>query len=281
MKKRISIPFIIIASLIVLAGCTRTTEITVVTREGGSGTRGAFTELFKVEEKYGNGNRKDLITKEAITTNKTDVMITNVRNNINAIGYISLGSLDTSVKALKINGAEPTAENIKNGTYEISRPFVIATKGEATGLKKDFIDFILSKEGQEVVAKDYVSVNDNLAPYSGNKPEGRIVIAGSSSVNPIMEKLKEAYIKINTKAIIEIQQNDSTGGLIATINEVSDIGMSSRALTDGEKEKLIDTVIAIDGIVVIVNSKNNIEELTKEKVREIFTGELTSWDDLK
>ena len=166
-----------------------TREISVVSREDGSGTRGAFIELFGIEEKGEDGTKTDKTTKEAAIANRTDVMLTNIAGNEYAIGYVSLGALNETVKALKIDGAEATAENVKNGTYKVSRPFNIATKGEPTGLAKDFINFILSKEGQEVVSGDYIAVNDNAEAFKSDNSTGKIVIAGSSSVSPVMEKL--------------------------------------------------------------------------------------------
>lgn len=281
-KKIIGIFFVVIIISLFLIGFDKNApdEIIVVSREDGSGTRGAFIELFSIEEKDKNGNRKDYTTKEAIITSKTDVMLANIANDKNAIGYISLGSLNSSVKALNIDDIKPTENNVKNGTYKIKRYFNIATKGESTGLTKDFIDFILSKEGQEIIAKDYISVDENFNTYSGDKPSGRIVIAGSSSVSPIMEKLKEAYLKINTNAIIEIQMTDSTGGITSAIDGTCDIGMSSRELKDSEKEQLKEIQIAIDGIVVIVNNENTFSNLTKEQVKLIFTGIITRWDEM-
>lgn len=254
--------------------------ISVVSREDGSGTRGAFIELFKVEVKGEDGTKKDMTTKEAVIVNKTDIMMTNIANDEYAIGYISLGSLNDTVKALRIDGITADAENVKNGTYKISRPFNIATKGEATGLAKDFIDFILSSDGQAVVAKSYIAINDNAAPYAGDKPSGKITVAGSSSVTPIMEKLKEAYIVINPNATIEIQMSDSTAGMTGAIDGTCDIGMASRELKDSEKETLTSIEIALDGIAVIVNNKNSAVNMTSEDVRKIFTGEVEKWNEV-
>lgn len=262
-------------------GCSgKSAEISVVSREDGSGTRGAFIELFGVEVKEGD-TKKDMTTKEAIIASKTDIMLTNVSSDENAIGYISLGSLNDTVKALDIDGAKPSVENVKNGTYTISRPFIIATKGEVSGLAKDFIDFILSAEGQEVVAKSGYIALDGATPYAGDKPGGKIVVAGSSSVYPVMEKLYEAYIKINTAANIEVQQSDSSQGLKDAINGVCDIGMSSRELKDSEKESLTDITIALDGIAVIVNNKNTVSQASKDTIRKIYTGEITDWAGVK
>lgn len=255
-------------------------DISVTSREDGSGTRGAFIELFGIEEKDEEGNKIDNTTEEANITNSTSVMMSTVAGNEYAIGYISLGSLDDSVKAVKIDGAEATEENIKDGSYKVARPFNIATKENPSEVTKDFIDYILSEEGQKIVSENgYISLDD-VKPYAGSKPEGKIVIAGSSSISPMMEKLKEAYLKVNTGAEIEIQTSDSTTGMTSTIDGICDIGMASRELKEEEKEKLTATVIATDGIAVIVNEANPMDELTSDQVKEIYTGEVFSWDEL-
>ncbi len=252
--------------------------ITVVSREAGSGTRGAFVELFGVEVKDSDDNKQDMTTEDADIVSQTEAMILSVSGDSSSIGYISLGSLNDSVKALRIDSAEATAENVKSGTYKIARPFMIATKVGAKDLAKDFIDFILSKEGQEVVGKSYIEVSDSAVAYAGSKPEGKIVVAGSSSVTPIMEKLKEAYCALNPAATIEIQMSDSSAGLTAAIDGNCDIAMASRELKDTEKASLTPIQIAIDGIAVVVNRANTYEELTSEQVRQIYTGKATDWD---
>ena len=231
--------------------------INVQSREDGSGTRGAFIELFGIEEKDADGNKIDNTTEEANITNSTEVMLTSVAGDEYAIGYVSLGSLNDTVKALKIDGAEATAENIKAGTYKIARPFNIATKGDATGLAADFINYIMSDEGQKVIEDNgYISVSDGK--FESNGAKGKIVVAGSSSVTPVMQKLLEAYQKVNTGAKIELQENDSTTGMTAAIDGTCDIGMASRELKDSEKSAgLTNQVIALDGIAVIVNNKNS------------------------
>lgn len=254
--------------------------ITVVSREDGSGTRGAFIELFGIEQKDANGNKTDLTTTEAIIANKTDVMLTNISGDPYAIGYVSLGSLSSKVKALKIDGTVPTAENVKNGTYKIARPFNIATKQDVSPAAQDFIEFILSKEGQETVANGYIPIQDDAPAYSGSKPSGKIVVSGSSSVSPIMEKLKEAYQQVNTNATIEIQTSDSTAGMTGAMEGSCDIGMASRDLTEKEKAALKDTQIALDGIAVIVHPQNSFDSLTSEQVKDIFTGEALEWSDI-
>jgi len=258
-------------------------ELTVVSREDGSGTRGAFTELFKVAEKNADGKTIDNTTLDAIITNSTSVMMQTVAGNEYAIGYISLGSLNDTVKALEIDGAVASAQEIENGTYKISRPFIIATKGEVKNeVAKDFMAFIMSSDGQEVVEKGgYIPVK-NLNAYAGSKPKGKAVVGGSSSVSPIMEKLIEAYKAINPDADITLQTSDSSAGMTQTVDGVLDIGMSSRELKDTELEAgLTPTVIATDGIAVIVNNGCPMNGLTSEQVKAIFVGEILYWNELK
>lgn len=251
--------------------------INVVSREEGSGTRGAFIELFGVEVKNADGTKKDMTTKDAQVVNNTEIVLSNVASDDYGIGYVSLGSLNDKVKALQINGVDATEANVKNGSYKISRPFNIVTKGEKTGVAKDFIDFILSADGQKVVSKSYIAVNEQAPAYAGSKPSGKVVVAGSSSVTPIMEKLKEAYVKINPNANVEILMSDSTTGINAAINGTCDIGMASRDLKDTEKDKVGTTQIAIDGIGVIVNKNNPLKTLTNDEVRKIYVGETKEW----
>lgn len=292
MKKRI-VSLVLATALVgtLMVGCTKdpapevtgfdtTNDITVVSREDGSGTRGAFVELIGIEEKDATGNKVDKTTKEAVIAGKTDIMLTNVSSDEYAIGYVSTGSLNDGIKALMVDGAAPTTENIKNGSYKVARPFNIATKGEPTGLAKDFIDFIMSAEGQEVVAKSYIKIDDAAVAYGGDKPAGKIVIAGSSSVTPIMEKLKEAYIAMNPAAEIEIQQSDSSAGMKAVADGTCDIGMASRDLKETEKADLTGKSIAIDGIAIIVNPANTMMEITSEQVKSIFTGQSLVWSDI-
>ncbi len=266
---------------ILLTACGASDEITVVSREEGSGTRGAFVELFEIEEKNASGEKVDHTTEDAVTIQSTSVMMTTVSGEENAIGYISLGSLNDTVKAVKIEGAEATAQNVKAGTYPVSRPFNIVTKEEISDLAQDFIDFIMSKEGQAVVTEEGYISNDAAANFAGKNPSGKIVVAGSSSVTPVMEKLKEAYLKKNPQAEIEVQQSDSSTGVSAAIDGTCDIGMASRELKDSEISKGVKaTVIATDGIAVIVNNNSDIENLTKAQVKDIYTGTTTSWSDV-
>ena len=256
-------------------------DISVVSREDGSGTRGAFIELFGIEEKQGE-EKVDMTTDEAQITNSTSVMLTTVAGDDYAIGYVSLGALDDSVKAVKIDGAEATADNVKSGDYKVSRPFNIATKeGSESELAKDFISFILSKEGQAVVSENGYISDDSAAPFSGSNPSGKIVVGGSSSVSPLMEKLIEAYKENNPDAEIELQTTDSTTGMTSAIDGTYDIGMASRELKDTElSEGLTAQVIATDGIAVIVNKNNTIDELSSDQVKSIYTGETLTWDEV-
>lgn len=257
-------------------------DITIVSREDGSGTRGAFIELFGIEEKNDAGEKVDMTTEEAQITNSTSVMLTTVAGDDYAIGYVSLGSLDDSVKALKIDGAEATAENIKSGDYKVSRPFNIATKeGLDNEVASDFIAFIMSEEGQAVVADNGYIPLDDVAPYEGSAPSGKAVVGGSSSVSPVMEKLIEAYKEVNPNAEIELQTTDSTTGMTSTIDGSYDIGMASRELKDEELSGgLVPQVIATDGIAVIVNKNNTLDELSSDQVKAIYTGETLTWDEV-
>lgn len=253
--------------------------ISVVTREEGSGTRDAFTELTGVLVKDGD-NKTDNTTTSAVTINSTEAVITNVKDNDAAIGYISLGSLNDTVKALKIGGVEATADNVKSGDYAVSRPFNIAYKGELSDVAQDFVDYIMSSGGQKIVSDNgYVTVSENAA-YSGKKPSGKISVAGSSSVSPVMEKLAEAYQKVNTNAKVEIQTSDSSAGMQSAMGGTCDIGMASRDLKDEEKSALKVETIAKDGIAVIVNNANTCDDLTLDQVKSIYTGETTVWSDI-
>lgn len=261
---------------------SKSQTITVVSREDGSGTRGAFIELFGIEEKDASGKKVDNTTDDATITNSTEVMMTTVAGDEAAIGYTSLGALNSSIKALKVDGAEATAANVKSGTYKISRPFNIATKGTVSEVTQDFINYILSEDGQKIVESNGYISKGNSGAFTSNGASGKIVVAGSSSVTPVMEKLLEAYQKVNTGAKIELQESDSTTGMTAAIDGTCDIGMASRELKDSEKSAgLTNQVIALDGIAVIVNNKNSASNITSEQVKAIFTGETTDWSNVK
>lgn len=257
-------------------------EITVVSREDGSGTRGAFVELFGVQDEDDKGEKTDMTTEDATITSSTEVVMTTVAGNKNAIGYCSLGSLNDTVKAVKIDGVEATVDNINNGKYAISRPFNIATNGTPSEVTQDFINYILSEDGQKIVEENgYIKASDAGA-FKSNGAKGKIVVAGSSSVSPVMEKLMEAYKKVNTGADVELQESDSTTGMKNAIAKTCDIGMASRDLKDSETSAgLKATVIAKDGITVVVNKGNSIDNLTKDQVNNIYRGKITTWGEVK
>ena len=255
-------------------------EVSVYSREDGSGTRGAFIELFGIEEKDANGDKVDLTTPTAAITNATSVMMTSVAGDANAIGYISLGSLNNTVKALSIDGAEATAENVKSGTYKVARPFNIVTKDGVSDVAQDFIDYIMSSDGQKVVEENgCISVADGAGSYKASGKSGKIVIAGSSSVTPVMEKLAEAYKALNPDVAIEVNQSDSTTGVNMATEGTCDIGMVSRELKDSETG-VTPTVIAQDGIAIIVNNASTVDGLSSEQVKGIYTGEIANWEDV-
>ena len=293
MKKILSLGLAALMTVFALAGCgadsndggtgTGRDAISVLTREEGSGTRGAFIELLGIEEKNADGKKVDKTIDTAETTNSTSVMITTVQGNKAAIGYISLGSLDKSkVKALKVDGAEAAADNVKSGEYKVARPFNIATKGDATGVASDFIKFILSADGQAVVEKNGYISEGNTGAYKASGQKGKITIGGSSSVTPVMEKLKEAYVKVNPDVTIDVQQNDSSSGMKGAIDGIYDIGMASRDVKDSEKEAGLNSIkIALDGIAVIVNKDNTLDSITSEHIKNIYTGSLTKWSEIK
>ena len=259
-----------------------TGAISVVSREDGSGTRGAFIELFGVEQKDSSGNKVDNTIDTAEITNSTAVMLTTVAGNDAAIGYISLGSLDDSVKALKIDGAEATVDNIKSGEYKIARPFNIVTKGDVSDAAQDFINFILSDDGQKVIEDNGYISQSSTGAYSANGASGKITVAGSSSVSPVMEKLGEAYEAVNKNAQVEIQTSDSTTGVTSATEGLCDIGMASRALKDSETAAGASaTVIAMDGIAIVVNNSNTIDGLTSQQVCDIYTGKTTDWSEIQ
>ena len=296
MKKSVSL---LLAGLMLcgaLAGCggnsTESTESTgdaaqtettgtsgaihVVSREDGSGTRGAFVELTGVEDDNG-----DNTTVDAEIANRTDAVLTTVAGNEAAIGYISLGSLNNTVKAVMVDGVEATVDNVKNGTYTLARPFNIATKGEPTGVAADFINFIMSADGQAIVTEEgYITINDNAEAFTSDGSSGQIAVGGSSSVSPVMEKLIEAYKAVNPNAQIDLQTSDSTSGMTGAMDGTFAIGMASRELKDEEAAELTSQAIAMDGIAVIVNTANTVEDLTMDQIRGIYVGEITDWADV-
>ena len=281
MKKFLSVALAAAMLMGVFTGCSPSTDtITVISREDGSGTRGAFVELTGVEGKDANGEKIDNTTVEAVIASKTDAVLTNVASDEKAIGYISMGSLNDTVKALKVDGAQATTENVKNGSYKIARPFNVATKADASEITNDFIKFMLSKQGQEIVAGDYITIDDAAEEYTASGLSGKIVINGSSSVSPLMEEMIEAYKALNPGAEIELNTTDSTGGMNDAMSGVCDIGMASRELKESETAQLTGTTIAMDGIAVIVNNANPTEDMTVEQIKAVYTGEVTTWEEL-
>ncbi|NLO86641.1 MAG: solute-binding protein [Clostridiales bacterium] len=281
MKKIVGILLMVsmLFGMVAMAEYDYAQEITVVSREDGSGTRGAFIELLGVEKKDADGVKVDYTTEEAVITNNTNVMMTTVAGNEAAIGYSSMGSLNETVKAVEVNGVEATVANIQAGTYEVARPFNIATMGDVSEAAADFITYILSTEGQAVVSDNGYIPMEAAQAYAGQQVAGKVVVAGSSSVTPVMEKLKEAYGAVNPNAEIEIQQSDSTTGMKSALDGICDIGMASRALKDSEIEAgLMGQVIAMDGIAIIVSPSNPVETMTVEEIEQIFTGAVTTWE---
>lgn len=266
-----------------MVGCSSGTsdsgsqQINVVSREEGSGTRGAFVELFGVQE-----GDVDNTTSAAEVTNSTSVMISTVQGNENAIGYISLGSLSDDVKAVKIDGVEATTENVKSGDYKVSRPFIVCTKGtDLSEIASDFMSYIMSTDGQAIVSEEGYIAQDTTTTYTASNLSGSLTVGGSSSVTPLMEKLAEEYQKLNPEVEISVQQSDSTTGATNTIDGVYEIGMCSRELKQEETSAgLVPTVIATDGIAVIVNTKNAVDDLTVDQVKQIYTGEITDWSEI-
>ena len=284
-KKIASMAFVIATAASVFAAPKFNSKktISVMSREDGSGTRGAFIELFGVERKDANGKKIDYTTDEAAITNSTAVMLTSVAGDRYAIGYVSLGSLNDSVKALKIGGADAATSNINNGTYKISRPFNIAVKEKLAPAAQDFVNYILSGEGQQIIAANkYIKVSAGKESYTSNKANGKVVIAGSSSVSPVMEKLIEAYKSVNPNTKIELQTSDSTTGVTNAASGTCDIGMASRGLKETEKAKgLKEITIAIDGIAVVVNKENPMDNAEIETVRDIYMGKIQKWNQVK
>lgn len=260
---------------------TSSEPITVISREDGSGTRGAFIEITGIEEKDGD-TKVDKTTVDAVVQKSTNAVLMTVNGDKNAIGYISLGSLNDSVKAVKVEGVEASAENVLNGSYKIARPFNIVYKGELDGLKKDFIDFMMSKEGQDMVLENkYVQVDTAAPEYKQNSQSGKLVVGGSTSVTPLMEKFAEKYMEMYPDVKIEIQSTGSSAGIQAAIEGAADLGMASRDLSDEEKAELTNVVIAKDGIAVIVNNDNAVDDLSLDQIKAIFVGDTKTWGDIK
>ena len=271
--------FAIVLALVLTCAVAFAAEgpITVISREDGSGTRGAFVELTGVEQ-----DDVDMTTVDAVITNSTAVMLTSVSGDPNAIGYVSMGSLNETVKAVSVDGAAATVEGVKDGSYTLSRPFNVTTYGEVGEITQDFLNYIMSAEGQAVISENgYIAVDDAAESYTASGLSGEITVGGSSSVTPVMEKLAEAYMALNPDVTIIVQQSDSTTGVTGTIEGTVDMGMASRAIKDEEVEQGVNgTTIAMDGIAVIVNLENDTENLTTEQIMNIYTGAVTDWSEL-
>lgn len=285
-KRFLVISLIVIMSLIALVAVFTTDLnskdlITVVSREDGSGTRGAFVELLGIEVTNDAGEKVDMTTVEAIIANSTNLVMISVAGDINGIGYISFGSLNDTIKAVNVDGVKASAENFQSGEYKIHRAFNVAYKGELSPVARDFLNYILSAEGQAVVEETgYIKVTPEAEVYTATTNEGKVVVSGSSSVTPVMEKLKEAYNAINPNVEIEVQMSDSTTGMASTIDGIADLGMASRDLKESELAQLTPVVIAIDGLAIVINNDNPVEELTQEQIRRIFVGEVTTWAEV-
>lgn len=255
--------------------------IEVVSREDGSGTRGAFTELTGILSKE-NGKEVDNTSKAAVIQNNTEVVISTVSGNTNAVGYISLGSLNDKVKAVKLDGVEASEENVLSGEYKLQRPFNVVWSGKGSEIVTDFLSYINSKEGQAIVKENhYIQATDAKASYEAKSVSGKLSIVGSTSVAPLIEKLAESYCKLNPDVTIDMTANGSSAGITAAKEGTADIGMVSRELTDDEQAGLTHQVIALDGIVVITNKDNQVDSLTMDQISSIFTGKTTTWSDVK
>ena len=256
-----------------------TGQISVISREEGSGTRGAFVELMGIVDDSDN----DITTIDAEITNSTSVMLTTVAGNKQSIGYVSLGSLSDDVKAVKVDGVEASVDDIKNGSYSVSRPFLVAYKdGQLSELAQDYLKYILSADGQAIISENgYISVSDSAEAYTASGLSGKLVLAGSTSVSPVMEKLADAYKALNPDVTIEIQQTGSGAGITSAIEGVCDFGMSSRELKESEAAELKAEQIALDGIAVIVNNENPTDDISSENIKNIYLGEVTNWEDVK
>jgi phosphate transport system substrate-binding protein len=293
MKKSLATVIVVILVISMFAGCNivsasanpafnASREITVVSRESGSGTRSAFVELTGVEVRDANGNVTDMTSAEATIGNGTNAIMTNVAGDTYAIGYISTGSINGTIKPISVDGIAPTAENILAGSYNIARPFIIVTKGDLAPLTQEFIDFIMSAPGQEIVAGNYIPVDLNAPAFQSAGYSGTIVIGGSTSVSPVMERLSEGYRALNPNAAIAVHSSGSGAGITGAIGGLLDIGMSSREIRDSEMEQLEQKItICMDGIAIIVNNANPIENITSDQIREIFIGEITRWSGVQ
>lgn len=286
MKKTISSVIMLVTVALIFCSCNNTgfnesRDITVISREEGSGTRASFVELFDIYSKTTSGKIYDATTDYADITQSSGVMLTSVSTNRYAIGYLSVNALNDSIRAVSIDGVEPTTDNIKNGNYKVARSFNIAVKDELSAVSKDFISYIKSSIGREIIEKSgYVAVLEG-DEYVTKKLSGKITVNGSSSVSPIMETLAEEYMKLNSKVKIEINISDSSTGITSAINGNCDIGMSSRTINQSELNKGIKSIeIAKDGIAVIVNKYNTVKNLSSSAVNSIYRGDCLRWIDI-
>ena len=256
-------------------------SITVVTREDGSGTRSAFVELTGVETDEG-----DMTIATAQVANSTNNVMTSVQAEPSAIGYISMGSLNETVKGIAVDGVEPTTDNVKAGTYPISRPFNIVTNGDISAqdeLTQDFVNWVMSADGQAICTEEGYIGDDAAEAYTSTQPSGSLAVGGSSSVSPVMEKLIETYMAdVNPNASIDLQTTDSTNGVTGALDGTYNIGMASRAISDDEASQgAVSTQLAMDGIAVIVNTENTVSNISMDSLRGIYTGEVTDWADVQ
>ncbi len=288
-KKILLILSIVLISSLAVTGCSKDKvtefnsekDITVVARDSASGTRGAFHEIMNIKVKE-NNTVEDKLVVGALEFDGQDKVITAVEGDKYGIGYISLGSVSDRIKAVSVNGVKSTVENVKNGSYEVSRPFLLVTKGVESDLVKDFLKFSSSVKGQEIaVEMHYISAADKQTEYSSSGMSGIIKVAGSTSVTPLMEKLQEEYKALNPDVTFEMQSNGSSQGIKAAIDGSYDIGMSSRELKQEEESQLNRHILAIDGIAVIVNKENPINDISSENVTKIYTGEIAKWSSVK
>lgn len=289
MKKIISLSLVAILILTFAIGCTTNEDgnggsdfdtsktINVVSREDGSGTRGAFVEIVGVEDADGN----DATYIEAVIQNATNGIMTTVAGDEYSIGYISLGSLNDTVTSVDVEGVQARADNVKSGDYKIARPFNIAYQTGLSELAQDFVDFIMSSDGQAIVEDNALVAAVDGEAYNSSGLTGDIIVGGSTSVTPIMEKLVEAYEELNNGVSVEIQSNGSSAGMTGAMEGSLDIGMASRDLKDSEMAELDYQAIAIDGIAVIVNNENTIANLTMDEIQGIYLGDITTWSEVE
>lgn len=291
-KSKIILAVVLVAAIAVtvFAGCSAKKDnnknentasggaITVISREDGSGTRDAFTELMEIIDEQGN----DATVDTAEITNSTSVMMSTVNGNANAIGYVSLGSLSDEVKALSLDGVAPSTQTVKDGSYKLQRPFNIAyNETSLSDAAKDFIRYIMSTQAAEVINEEGYIAMDTAEDYKASGLSGTVTLAGSTSVAPLMNVLADKYEILNPNVKIEIQESGSSAGIQSAIEGAVNIAMSSRNLKDEESKVLASKKIALDGIAVIVNSSNGLNNITSAHLKDIYTGKVTKWEEVK